>query len=72
MEGSITNLALILNNSVEYIMQGRMPKFSNSPILDKIKTQGRKPKLTFFSAVELRFSNYSNIVFINSSQILDG
>ncbi len=30
MEGSITNLALILYNSVEYIMQGRMPKFSNS------------------------------------------
>ena len=28
MEGSITNLALILYNSVEYIMQGRMPKNS--------------------------------------------
>ena len=35
MEGSITNLVLILYNSVEYIMQGRMPK------------------LTFPSAVEL-------------------
>ena len=33
--------------------------------------QGRKPKLTFPSAVELRFSNYSNIVLINSSLILD-
>ena len=31
--------------------------------------QGRKPKLTFPSAVELRFSNYSNIVLINSSLI---
>ena len=49
MEGSITKLALILYNSVEYIMQGRMPK------------------LTFPSAVELRFSNYSNRVLINSS-----
>ena len=35
MECSVTNLVLILNNSVEYIMQGRMPK------------------LTFPSAVEL-------------------
>ena len=35
MEGCVTKLALILNNSVEYIMQGRMPKFYNSQILDK-------------------------------------
>ena len=54
MEGSITNLALILYNSVEYIMQGRMPKFSNSLILDKKNlhalkifscgTKGHRPK----------------------------
>ena len=52
MEGSITKLALILYNSVEYIMQGRMPK------------------LTFPSAVELRFSNscnYSSKTLINPS-----
>ena len=36
IEGSITKLALILYNSVEYIMQGRMPKNSLIPvILDK-------------------------------------
>ena len=28
MECSVTNLVLILNNSVEYIMQGRMPKLT--------------------------------------------
>ena len=43
MEGSITNLALILYNSVEYIMQGRMPKFSNSLILDKKNLHAFQP-----------------------------
>ena len=35
MEGSITKLALILYNSVEYIMQGRLPKnYSNRVLIN--------------------------------------
>ena len=46
MEGSITKLALILYNSVEYIMQGRMPK--NSLIIRTEFSSTRPVILDFF------------------------